>query len=311
MRLRVVVTILAVLTLFTVGGVIFGIRELGRHLPSHVPNPLVAEECTATGSYEGTPEQVSLSPEQMANAATIAAVGITRKVPPRAIVVALAAAQQESKLFNLEGGDRDSVGLFQQRPSQGWGTREQILDPRYAAGQFYKALLKVKGWQDMRIADAAQKVQRSADGERYQRWAPSAQAMADAFVGTNSAALSCTITEDPSQRGPDAATALVSSLTLDWGKLDSLTRLDSGTGGPAEPSTAADGAPSGLVVSVAGTQAGWQYAHWLVAHAAAQSVKSVTFGNHVWTAKSGTWTTVTVDPTVAGAATRVVAEVYS
>jgi hypothetical protein len=294
-RLRVVLSILVVMALVVVGGVVYGIHALGRHLPNHLPNPLVAQECTVTGSYDSSPEQVDLSPEQMANAATIAAVGITKKVPARAIVVALAAAQQESKLFNLEGGDRDSIGLFQQRPSQGWGTPEQIADPRYAAGRFYTALLKVKGWQDMRIADAAQRVQRSADGDLYQRWAPSAQAMTDAFVGTNGAALSCTITDGPSLRGADAAAALAASLNLDWGTVQ----------------TTADTQGLGLVVPVAGDQTGWQYAHWLVAHAAAQSVKSVTFGNRIWTAKGGDWTTASVDPAAAGTAQQVIAEVYS
>ena len=115
--------------------------------------------------------EVTLVPARMANAATIAAVGLIRGVPRRALVVALATALQESKLDNLTGGDRDSVGLFQQRPSQGWGTVEQIADPRYAANAFYTALLKVHGWQNMRVTDAAQAVQRSAYPEAYQQWA--------------------------------------------------------------------------------------------------------------------------------------------
>ncbi len=294
MRLRVVLSIVVVLAVLAVGGVLYGIHVLTQHLPARLPSPLVAEACVVTGAYEGTPETVDLSPEQMANAATIAAVGITKKVPARAIVIALAAAQQESKLFNLEGGDRDSIGLFQQRPSQGWGTAEQIADPRYAAGRFFAALLKVKGWQDMQISDAAQKVQRSADGSLYQRWAASSQAMTDAFVGTKGAAVACTITEDPSQRGPDATAALAQSLDLDWGNV----------------STTSDSRVTGLLVNVTGDQSGWQYAHWLVAHAAAQSVKSVTFGNRTWTAKSGDWSSPSVDPAAADTAQLVIAEVY-
>src|SRR6188768_4086943 len=113
----------------------------------------------------------------MANAATIAAVGLTKKVPDRAIVVALATSLQESKLENLSGGDRDSIGLFQQRPSQGWGKPEQISDPRYAATKFYNALLKVKNWQGMRVTEAAQRVQRSAFPEAYEKWADDAQVL--------------------------------------------------------------------------------------------------------------------------------------
>ena len=102
---------------------------------------------------------VTLDTTQIANAATIAAVGIRRAMPDQAIVIALATAMQESKLENLDGGDRDSIGLFQQRPSQGWGTPDNIADPRYSAGMFYQALNRVKGWQTMRVTEAAQRVQ--------------------------------------------------------------------------------------------------------------------------------------------------------
>ena len=83
--------------------------------------------------------------EQSGNAALIAAVAVQRGLPARAATIALATAYQESDLRNLEYGDRDSLGLFQQRPSQGWGTREEILDPHYAAGAFYDALVQVDG----------------------------------------------------------------------------------------------------------------------------------------------------------------------
>jgi hypothetical protein len=283
-----------VLTVVLVGAGYVGFRALTGKLPHHLPITLLTQECVVNGEVDGEPHTVDLSTEQMANAATIAAVGISRKVPPRGIVVALAAAQQESKLINVSGGDRDSVGLFQQRPSQGWGTPQQIADPRYAAGRFYTALLKVKGWQNLRVADAAQKVQRSFNGELYQRWAPSAQVMTDAFVGTTGGALACTITQEPSTRGTNATAALAQSLTLDWGKVV----------------TSSDARVAGLAVDVAAEATGWQYAHWLVAHAADSSIKSVTFGNRVWTAKSGSWSTQSVDPATAAGTTRVVAEVY-
>lgn len=108
-------------------------------------------------------------PEEITNAATIVAVGERLNVPERGRVIALAAALQESGLRNLGYGDRDSLGLFQQRPSQGWGTREQILNPTYAATQFYQRLLAVPGWQQMRVTDAAQTVQRSAFPGAYAR----------------------------------------------------------------------------------------------------------------------------------------------
>ena len=95
--------------------------------------------------------------------AVIAAVAQRRGLPPRAVTIALATAIQESKLRNITYGDRDSVGLFQQRPSQGWGNREQILDPAYAANRFYDALVRIEGYEDMRITEIAQRVQRSAE----------------------------------------------------------------------------------------------------------------------------------------------------
>ena len=91
-----------------------------------------------------------------------------RGLPARAASIALATAYQESKLRNLDHGDRDSLGLFQQRPSQGWGTAEQLQDPYYAVNAFYDALVKVDGYQAMRITEAAQKVQRSGFPEAYE-----------------------------------------------------------------------------------------------------------------------------------------------
>ncbi|PGH43678.1 peptidase M23 [Micromonospora sp. WMMA1996] len=123
---------------------------------------------------------------QVANAAIIVAVGQEMQVPPRGLVIALATAMQESTLRNLDYGDRDSVGLFQQRPSQGWGTVAQLTDPRYASGKFYTALLKVEGWQGMRLTDAAQAVQRSGLPEAYQKWEDDAYALAAAVLNVGS-----------------------------------------------------------------------------------------------------------------------------
>jgi murein DD-endopeptidase MepM/ murein hydrolase activator NlpD len=95
-------------------------------------------------------------------------------VPIWGQVIAVAVAMQESGLRNLphlgEANDHDSVGLFQQRPSQGWGTPAQLRDPGYAAAAFYQALLKVDGWAQMSLAEAAQAVQRSAHPDAYTRW---------------------------------------------------------------------------------------------------------------------------------------------
>ncbi len=174
---RALLVVAAVMVLIAGIGIYVVINRFGHQLP--IPILRGCEARTDAGS-------VKLNADQMANAATIAAVGLTRGLPDRAVVVALATAMQESDLTNLAGGDRDSVGLFQQRPSQGWGTVEQIRDPRYAASAFYNQLVKVRGWEEMRVTEAAQLVQRSAFPEAYQAWADEAQVLGDAFVGATS-----------------------------------------------------------------------------------------------------------------------------
>jgi hypothetical protein len=129
--------------------------------------------------------------EQVGNVATIVAVGQQLAVPPRGWVIAVATAMQESMLRNLPYGDRDSLGLFQQRPSQGWGdtpagpsdTRtpaQRILDPVYAATRFYTALTGVAGWQNLPLTVAAQSVQRSGTPDAYAKWEPDALAVVNA-----------------------------------------------------------------------------------------------------------------------------------
>ncbi|MEV2258516.1 C40 family peptidase [Streptomyces anulatus] len=129
-------------------------------------------------------EGLDLPGEQIPHAQTIVATGISMKVPKRGQIIALATAMQESRLRNLAYGDRDSLGLFQQRPSQNWGTPEQIRDPVYASERFYKALVKVSGWQQMTITQAAQAVQRSGYPDAYAQWEPLATALQKAVATT-------------------------------------------------------------------------------------------------------------------------------
>jgi murein DD-endopeptidase MepM/ murein hydrolase activator NlpD len=98
-------------------------------------------------------------------------------------VIALATAMQESLLRNTQRGDRDSLGLFQQRPSQGWGTAEQILDPRYSAGKFYEKLQRIPNWEAMPLTDAAQAVQVSGIPGAYQKWEDEANFLVAAVAG--------------------------------------------------------------------------------------------------------------------------------
>jgi murein DD-endopeptidase MepM/ murein hydrolase activator NlpD len=117
-----------------------------------------------------------LGQEQMRNAAIIINVGQKMKVPPRGWVIAIGTALQESVLTNLPNlgsrNDHDSLGLFQQRPSQGWGTPDQLMDPEYTSRKFYEKLLTIAGWQTMALTDAAQAVQRSAYPDAYAKHEP-------------------------------------------------------------------------------------------------------------------------------------------
>jgi cell wall-associated NlpC family hydrolase len=113
------------------------------------------------------PSLASYQPDQITNATSIVAIGTQMSVPEQGQVVAIAAALTESGLHNLDHGDRDSLGLFQQRPSQGWGTPALIMNISYAATQFYRHLLAVPGWQNMSVNAAAQAVQRSGRPDAY------------------------------------------------------------------------------------------------------------------------------------------------
>ena len=135
-----------------------------------------------SGNAASTPT-VELTVVQLQHASTINAVGLSRSVPERGRIIAVATAYQESSLRNRPNGDRDSVGLFQQRPSQGWGTADQIQDPIYASGKFYDALLEVQDWQDMSLTDAAQAVQYSAYPDAYAKWEPQATTLVHALSG--------------------------------------------------------------------------------------------------------------------------------
>jgi cell wall-associated NlpC family hydrolase len=112
----------------------------------------------------------NLSDEQRRNAAVIIQTARNMGAPPRAWLIALATAMQESTLRNINYGDRDSLGLFQQRPSQGWGAPGQVTDPVYSTTIFIQRLLAVPGWADMPVTVAAQIVQRSAFPDAYSKW---------------------------------------------------------------------------------------------------------------------------------------------
>jgi cell wall-associated NlpC family hydrolase len=120
---------------------------------------------------------LGLTAEQRSNAAVIMSVGEAMGVPARGAAIAISTALQESRLRNLAYGDRDSLGLFQQRPSQGWGSPAQVEDPAYAARQFFAHLLTIPGWTGLPVTVAAQAVQRSATPDAYAHWEGEATAI--------------------------------------------------------------------------------------------------------------------------------------
>jgi murein DD-endopeptidase MepM/ murein hydrolase activator NlpD len=146
----------------------------------------------------GLPDLVGYGQQQVHNAAVIISTGAQLGVGPRGWVIALATAMQESGLANLSHlgprNDRDSVGLFQQRPSQGWGTTEQLQDPGYASRKFYEKLLTVPGWQWMPLTRAAQRVQRSAHPDAYAKHEPAATQLVNVLAnGAARAAVSSAV----------------------------------------------------------------------------------------------------------------------
>jgi hypothetical protein len=206
--------------------------------------------CTA-GGY-------SLTPDQAQNAATIAGVGSRLGMPAHAVTVALATALQESKLRNLTGGDRDSAGLFQQRPSQGWGTYEQVTDPVYASTAFYLRLRAQPDWTELTVTQAAQLVQHSGAPEAYAQWEPEARAFAGAMTGQTVATFTC---HD-----------LV--LSTSAANLVTVANAELGTAVFTGPHDAARG---------------WALAAYLVANATRFAVDRVTYDGQTWTAAGGTW----------------------
>ena len=132
-----------------------------------------------------------LTLEQAEHAGLITAIAVSRGLPARAASIALATAYQESGLRNLDRGDRDSLGLFQQRPSQGWGSAEQVRDPVYSTNAFYDALVEIEGYQSMEITVAAQAVQRSAFPSAYADHEKDARTIASALTGYSRQAFSC------------------------------------------------------------------------------------------------------------------------
>ena len=231
------------------------------------------------GCKAGTGVQaIDLDPEQAEVAATIAGVAARHRLPRQAVTIALAAALQESKLHNLDYGDRDSVGIFQQRPSEGWGSATQLQDPVYATTKFYTALAKVHGYTAMPVYQAAQAVQHSADGSAYQQWTDIARQLTGYFTGKSPHGVSCWYT--PAGKANLAGVKRQIGQTFGpGGRKAVVVRITTDRSGQKKSSTTA-------VLHVR-PAAGWTVAGWLVAHAQAYHLSQVRYAGFSWKAASG------------------------
>jgi hypothetical protein len=218
--------------------------------------------CTITAA--GMTE--SFDPEQTGNAALIAAIAMERGLPPRAATIALTTAYQESKILNIKYGDRDSLGLFQQRPSQGWGTEKQVLDPVYSTNKFYDALVKVKDYENADITEIAQKVQRSGYPEAYRDHEGQGRVLASTLTGHSPAGLTCTL---------EAATSFVkpAAVAEDLAEQMGVTTAKAGAGV--------------LTVTAPSQRHAWAVGQWAVARAAQYGATAVAVGDRAWDRADG------------------------
>ncbi|RKS05515.1 hypothetical protein DFP74_1115 [Nocardiopsis sp. Huas11] len=216
---------------------------------------------------------------QAVNAATVGGVAFSRDLPEEAVTVAYATVWQESTFYNLEYGDRDSLGLFQQRPSQEWGEPNQILDPVSSSASFYDELSEIDGWQTLPVYEAAQAVQRSADGFAYDQHEGLSERMAEVFTGTRGPAVTCWFDTE----GLDVIRA--EGADADAARTE-MARVF-GTDPTALPEVT--GSRTGDL--------GWAMAIWAVTHADEYGLSTVTYGDQRWHAGDGgpgtaAWTTV-------------------
>lgn len=225
--------------------------------------PLRPEVCVA----EVGKVSAEIDLEQARWASLMAAISQRRGLPPRATTIAIATAFQESKMHNIDFGDRDSVGLFQQRTSQGWGTVEQISDPHYSIGRFYDALVKVKGYESMKITEAAQRVQHSAFPGAYAQHEDYARALASALRGYSPAKFTCQI----NPKGSGTIARVTKDVKAAFGGIPFATDGDDAT----YPLT-------GRASDVRAR--GWALAQYLVGNASRLRITDVSFGNREWSA---------------------------
>ncbi len=215
---------------------------------------------------EGRDEPLRITHEQAVNSSIIVAESFNKGLPEQAAIVALATAWQESGLRNLDHGDRDSLGLFQQRPSYGWGTEAQLQDPWYSSGRFYEEIVKFDNWETTDVNDMAQKVQRSGHPEAYRKHEANARALAGALRGTRPGTLACQVRWEA---GADTAT-LFKVLQ-------------------AVPGVTVEHSSGQFVVKDGDSTARWAAAQLTVANAPGAGIKRITHEDKEWRPDARAW----------------------
>lgn len=254
-RITALLTVTVVCAGLLIGGGSWLVGTLGDAMA-----PGLATGCTATvsdGSYR-------LALDQSENASLISALAVQRGMPARAASIALATALQESKLRNIDYGDLDSVGLFQQRPSQDWGSVEEIMDPVYSANAFYDVLAQVPGYADLPINDAAQIVQRSGYPHAYGKHESLSRAFASAMTGQSPAGLNCTL---PPASSSSSTQEVIAAAEGAVGRLDTSS-MEEETGAKLQ-----------FEVPRAN---GWMLAHWALANAEQFGIIEVSHDGKTW-----------------------------
>lgn len=261
---RIIIALVLVAAVLSAGVLAWSVLAMTRREP--LP---FADQCAATVAGQ----TIVIDAEQAHNASIIAGVSTQRGLRPRAATIGLATAFQESGLRNLAYGDRDSLGLFQQRPSQGWGTPAQVMDPWFASAAFYAALVDVPGWSTGNVNDIAQTVQRSGHPYAYAKHVEKARRLASALTGETPAAFSCTH-RFPAAAQPDGLATFLSR-TLPSGVDIDRTR-------------------TGLRLRATSEAGAWSAASIVVANAGGYGVRQVSVGDRTWKASRWllpTWST--------------------
>jgi hypothetical protein len=244
------VVVLALVVALGVGA-FFYLRNRGGTEP--IPGQ---ERCVATANDSA----VAVDLDQAHYASIIVGLSVRRGLPPRAASIAMATVYQETGIRNLDYGDRDSVGLFQQRPSQGWGSVKQLSDPYYATDAFYDALVKIDGWESGDINDVAQQVQRSGYPEAYRDHESDARVLASTLTGHSPAGFVCL----DRSNAPGDPEGLARSLRRTFGRVSPET------------------VDATVLVNARNTRLAWAYAHYAVANAKYYGVTAVKVGDRTW-----------------------------